>query len=100
MTYIEKAAQFGFKVVPRAEIFDRPQIQCYEGTLGKTQVELKEMHDEQDTQLRKRVEKYEGAHVVFTPDGDYEDFVLVGDDPEELAREAYMRECEIMGREP
>ncbi len=58
------------------------------------------MHAEQDALLRKRVEKYPGAYVVFTPDGDAEDFVLVGDDPQELARQAYFHECDIRGQEP
>ena len=98
--YIIKAGEMDFKVFTREQIMTQRNIFCYRGTPGKTSEELEAMHVEQDALLRKRVENYPGAYVVFTPDGDAEDFVLVGDDPQELARQAYERECEIRGVKP
>jgi len=98
--YITKAGEMDYKVFTREQIMTQRNIYCYRGTPNKSAEELEAMHIEQDILLRKRVEKYPGSCVVFTPDGDAEDFVLVGDDPQELARQAYEHECEIRGMEP
>lgn len=94
-SWTEKAATFGFVVKTREDVLANPQIEAFRGSPNTSPEQIIELHDQEDRALRARVEQYEGSHVVFSPDGGAEDFVLVGNDPEELARAAYQRECEI-----
>lgn len=90
-----KSESYGYRIVPRAEIFSTIALQCYAGATRLTTEVIAIMHAEQSLALMQRVAKLPGEFVLFNPDGDAEDFVLIGDSIAGLDAEAFEHELSM-----
>lgn len=99
-SYQDKVRQFGFRIVPRRFIFEQPFMNCFEGATSMNAEQIAIAHRKEELALMERVTQQDGDFVIYAPDGDAEDFVLIGNDREELAKATWANEIEMMDRKP
>jgi hypothetical protein len=83
-----KIEERGFKIVPRATFFAGPNLECYAGATSMNAAAIAHGHARENMQLMLRAERFPGAFILYDPSGDAEGFMLIGDDPDALDREA------------
>lgn len=82
----------GLNVRARADIMDtRFPVHCY----GDDTPENADKHEEVRKAWRERIARYPGAYVVYDPNGDADDWMLVGDDLAAIVKESLDHHEEI-----
>ncbi|MAM37767.1 MAG: hypothetical protein CL949_04550 [Erythrobacter sp.] len=89
LNHQNKAREWGYRIVPRRHIFEEPYMACFEDEAFMNEEESKIAHREEELKLMRRIQRHEGAFVLYDPRSNGECYALVGDDPEQLARHAY-----------
>lgn len=83
--------------VPRAdhilptspEIEELLTVNCAIGLRDRMKAEIEQVMAEDAPALLARIDAHDGRWVIFDPESDADGFVLVGNDPWEMAREAF-----------
>ncbi|UTC28671.1 hypothetical protein MARCHEWKA_01580 [Brevundimonas phage vB_BpoS-Marchewka] len=87
---------WGLRVATRSELMTTNfPVRAYEGATHMGADWIGEKHAEVRNGWRARVAQYPGAFVVYDPDGDAEDWMLVGDDLAEIVAESVTHHEEI-----
>lgn len=82
----------GLNVRTRADIMDTTfPVHCY----GDDTPENADKHEAVRAEWRERVRQYPGAYVIYDPNGDAEDWMLVGDDLAAIVKETLDHHAEI-----
>lgn len=88
--------EWGLNVLTRSSLMAVDfEVSAYSGATSMTPAEIEESHAAVRAEWRERVRQYPGAYVIYDPNGDAEDWMLVGDDLAAIVKETLDHHAEI-----